>query len=252
MQTDQELGFEPKVENAGGSSPFVLVCEHASPRIPPELNDLGLSQEALCSHIGWDPGAYDTAKHLSSVLDVPLVSSTISRLVYDCNRPPRSDSAMPSVSETTVVPGNTDLSAEEKAGRVDQYYRPFEAAVARTLDEHRTGPILVTIHSFTPVFLGQTREVEIGFLHDSDGRLADALLDVADWYDVQRNAPYGPSDGVTHTLIRHGVRRGILNVMVEIRNDLLSSPQDCVDMADRLAGWLTPAVVQCAGQEAAQ
>ncbi|MEM7733352.1 MAG: N-formylglutamate amidohydrolase [Pseudomonadota bacterium] len=238
--------FAPRVENPNGPHAALLVCEHASARMPASFDGLGLRKEDLDSHIAWDPGALETARHLSTILDATIVHSTVSRLIYDCNRPPDADSAMPARSEETAVPGNTGLTVEEKAERTRQFYRPFEALLSDTLSSRSDQSVLVTIHSFTPIFRGQKRSVEIGILHDDDSRLADALLQVAGGFRIERNAPYGPEDGVTHTLRQHAMPRGILNVMFEIRNDLIASSEQCESMAQTLAGWLTKAIAICA------
>ena len=104
--------------------------------------------------------------------------------------------------------------------------------------------MLVTVHSFTPVYHGRPRAVEIGVLHDADSRLADALLDTAAAHttaDVQRNAPYGPGDGVLHTLHEHALPHGLLNVMLEIRNDPIADAPAQRSMAYMLAGWRSDA-----------
>jgi predicted N-formylglutamate amidohydrolase len=88
-----------EVINPAGSSPYVLVCEHASNRIPANLGTLGLPDADLQRHIAWDIGAEATARILSRILDAPLIVQRYSRLVYDCNRPPEADSAYPEVSE---------------------------------------------------------------------------------------------------------------------------------------------------------
>lgn len=227
-----------KTANPGGSHPIVLVCEHASSRIPPEFHDLGLKGNALTSHIAWDPGALETALALSGMLNSALVYSTVSRLVYDCNRPPEAAAAMPSVSEIYSVPGNHNLTEADRQSRTDTYYRPFERSVDELLDRRGNDAVVVTLHSFTAVYNGKRRDVEIGVLHDTDSRLADAMLDTAEGYATRRNEPYGPGDGVTHTLKRHALPRGLLNVMIEIRNDLVATPEQCLAMAKHLAQWL--------------
>ncbi|MBI4046718.1 MAG: N-formylglutamate amidohydrolase, partial [Devosia nanyangense] len=58
-----------QVNNAEGRSPFVLVCDHASNRIPPEYGDLGLTPSERVSHVAWDPGALGVALGLSERLD---------------------------------------------------------------------------------------------------------------------------------------------------------------------------------------
>ncbi len=236
---DEHQGrYAPRVVNPDGAHSVLLVCEHASRAIPPEFGDLGLSAEALESHIAWDPGALTVSLALSDALDATLVHASVSRLVYDCNRPPEAPDAMPAKSEATVIPGNAALSEADRQARVDAYYRPFEALVAETVAARPVPPVIVTIHSFTPIYLGRERAVEIGILHDTDSRLADALLRESSRFTVARNQPYGPEDGVTHTLRRHALPSGLLNVMIEIRNDLLETPEGCVEVSDCLQGWL--------------
>jgi len=229
------------ITNAGGHANLVLVCEHASCFIPPHFNSLGLDAEAATSHVAWDPGAYEVALELSSLLDAPLVAQQVSRLVYDCNRPQHDPRAMPEKSEIYVIPGNKNLSDSDKLQRKDTYYTPFHNTLAETISNKCSAgqqPDIITIHSFTPVFLGKKRAVEIGVLHDEDTRLADKLLArcAADTqFDVQRNAPYGAEDKVTHTLLTHAIPRGLPNVMLEIRNDLIDTPSSQKSMAKWLA-----------------
>lgn len=232
------------VYNAGGTHPVVLVCEHASATMPAGYGQLGLADDIATSHIAWDPGALDTARYLADKLDAVLVTGTVSRLIYDLNRPPESPGAMTALSEKYEVPGNRDLAASERQHRVEQYYRPFVDEVARVLDAHHCPPVLVTIHSFTPVYNGHSRAVEIGVLHDTDSRLADAMLENPSTFNTQRNEPYGPEDGVTHTLRLHGLAGGLLNVMIEIRNDLIADTDACESMAEHLTCWLNRSLQQ--------
>lgn len=237
-----------------GGSRVVLVCEHASRRIPAPFDGLGLSTADSASHAAWDIGAWDVTKRMAAHLDASVVAASVSRLVYDCNRPPDAPDAMPARSEVIEVPGNRDLSAQDKAARVESYYRPFHGAMQRAL-AHATDPIIVTIHSFTATYHGTPRMVEIGILHDADTRLADAMLQVADAHTnlrVARNAPYGPSDGVTHTLREHALPAGHHNVMVEIRNDLITTPAQHDAMAVMLSRWLLDALAQLSAAEALQ
>ena len=232
------------VVNPHGEGGFVMVCEHASHFIPPELGDLGLTGDMLRSHIVWDSGAAAVAQALSARLDAPLVMPRVSRLVYDCNRPPQAPDAMAEESETHRVPGNVGLSAAARQRRIEQVYLPFCDTLAATLQhkmESGPAPTLVSVHSFTPVFKGRTRELEIGILHDTDARLADELIELITAEGVLRmgrNAPYGPEDGVTHTLVKHAIPQGLLNVMIEIRNDLIADAAGQSAMAVRLARHL--------------
>ncbi|MGM0536322.1 MAG: N-formylglutamate amidohydrolase [Pseudomonadota bacterium] len=237
-----------EIHHRQGSGPAVILCEHASHHIPERYHDLGLKPEYRCSHAAWDPGARAVAVTLSAMLDSPLVASRISRLVYDCNRPPESESAMPERVEVIDVPGNHQLTADERLARVEAVYRPFCNAVTRVIAERasrRTPTVLITIHSFTPSFHGQARTVEIGILHDVDRRMADAMLAQARRLPhrrIERNAPYGPEDGVTHSLKRHGIDNGLANVMIEIRNDLLATPEGEDTLARELSQLIRPAL----------
>ncbi|MGF9563886.1 N-formylglutamate amidohydrolase [Neorhizobium sp. JUb45] len=237
------------VDNAGGRSDVLLVCEHASNRLPEGYGDLGLPADALTSHIAWDPGALAVSQRIAKNLDAVLVYQRFSRLIYDCNRPPTSPAAMRDVSEVFRIPGNENLSEAEKARRTAALYLPFQGRIAQEIAARTKAgraTVLVTVHSFTPVYYGQKREVEIGFLHDRDSRLADRMLAAAadtNLYLIARNEPYGAADGVTHTLEVHAIGPGLLNVMIEIRNDLITDDVGQGFVADFLTGLLRESLV---------
>ncbi|WP_298913790.1 N-formylglutamate amidohydrolase [uncultured Roseobacter sp.] len=236
------------VTRPAGASGIVLVCEHASNHFPETFGGLGLDETVRGSHAAWDPGALAVAEYLSEMLEATLVAGGVSRLIYDCNRPPEAASAIPERSEAFDIPGNIGLSAERKQRRARQIYDPFHATVSELLDETHA-QVMITVHSFTRVYLGKARDVEVGVLHDADSRLADAMLEIAGDHTsllVARNQPYGPGDGVMHTLKRHGIGRGIPHVMLEVRNDLIATPKDQQTIAAMLAGWLKQALASVA------
>lgn len=238
-----EEGDPVALENVSARSDVVIVCEHASRRLPSALGTLGLSEEALASHIAWDPGALAVSRLVAARLDAMLVFQRFSRLVYDCNRPPESPAAMPEKSELFDVPGNAGLDQAARDARTEALYLPFReklAGLVRSRIAEGRAPVIVTMHSFTPVYFGKPRAVEIGILHDADTRLADAMLAAGAGgpYDIRRNEPYGPQDGVTHTLKEHGLSNGLANVMIEVRNDLVKDEAGQRVVADYLAGLL--------------
>ncbi|KIC43123.1 N-formylglutamate amidohydrolase [Ruegeria sp. ANG-R] len=220
----------------------IVVCEHASRRIPDALRDMGLSQSALCSHIAWDPGALPVAQAVADQMSAALVFGGVSRLVYDCNRPPEASDAMPARSEDIVIPGNADLSEMERETRVAEVYTPFCSELRGMLDRFSdTLELMVTIHSFTPVYRGQSRSVELGVLHGEDDRFALEMMETAApnlMLTTRLNEPYSAADGVAHTLDFHAAPRGLLNVMIEIRNDLIQTPEQQQAMADALVPWI--------------
>ncbi len=242
-----EDGSPVETVNPEGRADVVLICEHAANRIPGALEDLGVDAETHRSHVAWDPGAAEVARAMADRLDAPLFLQRFSRLVYDCNRPVFADSAVPSVSERYAIPGNDGLDADARAKRQAAIYLPFRDTVAafvrRRMDAGRP-PTIVTVHTFTPEFHGRPRTTELGVLHDADARLADAVLAVLaheSGLTVRRNDPYGPADGVTHTLKVQALGHGLPNVMFEIRSDLVADAAGQQAFAERLSRTLTAA-----------
>ncbi|GAB4535401.1 MAG: N-formylglutamate amidohydrolase [Roseibium sp.] len=221
------------VENADGAGPFVLVCDHASNFFPPPYDtSLQISEADKKAHIAWDPGALGVARGLSQALDAPLVYSTVSRLIVDCNREETRADLMPCLSETTQIAGNRDLSAEEKAFRLNLAHRPFHHAIDRLLNERKAnglGTAVVSVHTYTPVYKGKARPWEIGLIYEADRRLADpvlAALRARGGLTVGDNEPYAPADGVYYTVRRHGEARGLPCLMIEIRNDEVKDAEE--------------------------
>lgn len=236
------------VENRDGQSDFLLVCEHASNRFPGAYGTLGLSAVARKAHVAWDPGALGLARGLAQRLNAGLVHATVTRLIYDLNRPPHAPGAMPAKSEVFDVPGNADLTPEERAARTEAIYLPFHAAlhgeIVRRIALGRP-PVIVTIHSFTPIYFGKKRDVEFGVIHDADPSLALNVVEEArhqTQLNTRLNEPYSAADQVTHTLRLQATPYALHNVMLEIRNDLIANPQAEDDMAHRLAPVLRSAL----------
>ena len=233
-----------EIINPNATSDILLICEHASNDIPSKFNGLGLSVDTINSHAAWDIGAFSVAKIMSKLLDATVIAPRFSRLLYDCNRPPSSPTAMPVKSEIYDISGNINLSAVEKNARLEEFYLPYSNALNNLLVERikiYRPPIVVTIHSFTPIYYGKKREVEVGIIHDEDARLAEIFLKICKNDSnliCQANAPYGPEDGVTHTLSEYAVAKGLYNVMVEIKNDLITEDKGQSVMAKLLANCL--------------
>ncbi len=238
-----------EVLNRQAVSNWFIVCEHASDYIPPEFDDLGLEPANRHSHIAWDPGAAGVARHLGSLLDATVVLHRFSRLLFDCNRAIDHPDAIWKVSEGRPVPGNQTLSAAQRQARIDRFYHPFSAEISALLDERRARDqvsILVTVHSFNPVYLGKVRKVELGIINDDTEQLASAFFERmrARYAGVAWNEPYSAADDVTHTLDVHATPRGLESVMIEIRNDLIATDEQQRLWAERLAGGLTEVLAE--------
>lgn len=233
------------ISNPKAQGEFVLICEHASNYIPAEMAKLGLDDAPLKAHIAWDIGALDLALALAEDLDAPLISANISRLVYDCNRPPSANDAIPVQSEIYAIPGNADLSVAERKRRVGEIHDRFHDSVDQFIANRATVTgAIITVHSFTPIYHGRARSVEIGLIHHDNDQLARAVMAAAqgtDRYDIRMNEPYSRADGVSYTIGRHGDARGRDALMIEVRNDLLSSRGEISAIAQFLSGLITTA-----------
>jgi predicted N-formylglutamate amidohydrolase len=232
------------VENPDGAGSFVIVCDHASNRIPAEYQSFAFFDDALTTHIAWDPGALPVARHLSATLDAPLLWPDVSRLVIDCNRDLGARSLIVTESEGRPVPTNVGLSDDERSRRIELIHTPYHAAIDACLKRrHAAGrpTTLIAIHSYTPVYLGESRPWKIGIVFGEDRRMADLLigeLEADSSLRVGVNQPYSPADQVYYTVERHAGPRGLPAAMIEIRNDEIGDDAGQRRWADRLANIL--------------
>ncbi|HKS88058.1 MAG TPA: N-formylglutamate amidohydrolase, partial [Stellaceae bacterium] len=236
-----------RVLRPDGASQFLLTADHAGRAIPRRLGDLGLPASELARHIAWDIGIAAVTELLSAALDAPAVLQTYSRLVIDCNRQPEWDSSIPTVSELTAIPGNAAIAPGQREARRREIFEPYHEQIAALLDvraaaERRT--VLVAMHSFTPVFKGEPRGVEVGVLYNRDARLAVIMLDLLRRegdLQVGDNQPYAITATSDYTVPVHGEGRGLAHVEIEIRQDLIANEAGQAAWAARLARLLPEA-----------
>ena len=224
--------------NPDAGSGLVLVCDHASNRVPRRLKQLGLDGEVLETHIGWDPGAALVARALSDRLDAVLVLSGYSRLVIDCNRPLSSPQLIPEQSAGVVVPGNQGLTSVDRDLRIQSLFVPYQSAISRVLEQHDRPTALLSIHSFTPNLNSEQRPWHIGVAFYRDDRLARALfneLQAPGDLTVGFNQPYSIETDFDYTVPVQGEMRGLPGAMVEIRQDMIGGLAAAEQWAERLA-----------------
>ncbi len=235
------------VENPDGAGSFAIVCDHASNRIPAEYQSFEFANDALQTHIAWDPGALPVARHLSATLDAPLLWPDVSRLVIDCNRAADASSLIVTESEGRPVPANVGLGEGERSRRLEFIHAPYHAAIDVCLKRRMASgraTTLIAIHSFTPIYLGRSRPWQIGIVFGEDRRMADLLiggLRTDPSLNVGINEPYSPADQVYYTVERHAGPRELPAAMVEIRNDEIRDDAGQRRWADRLAKILVRA-----------
>jgi predicted N-formylglutamate amidohydrolase len=232
------------LHSAGSRFPALVVCDHASRRMPGSLADLGLPQEELERHIAWDIGAAELARGLAGRLGVAALLSGYSRLVIDCNRHPDDPGSILARSDGTVVPGNAGLDPRQREARVREIFDPYHAAIERELESINAGSgarALISVHSFTPQFGGRLRPWHCGVLWDLDGRMACPLRDALRTEPglvVGDNEPYSGRHPANHTIDAHATRRGWPHVCIEVRQDLLGTAAGVQAWVARLGGPL--------------
>ncbi len=244
-ETSLLLGIEdvPPIfeQNAAGRSAFLLTSDHFGRLIPKVLGDLGLPDSELVRHIAWDIGIAGVARRLSDLLDAQLIAQRYSRLVIDCNRPPRVASSIPLLSEATTVPGNEGLSREDAETRRREIFDPYHRRIDEVIDQRRHDQrptVLVSLHSFTPVYAGVARPWHIGTLYHRDRTLSPLLLQALRAEGdlvVGDNEPYAVNDDTDYTIPMHGEARGLVNTGIEIRQDLIADESGQQQWAERLA-----------------
>jgi predicted N-formylglutamate amidohydrolase len=235
------------VFNASGKAPLLLLCDHASKAVPKAL-DLGITEEELSRHIGWDIGGLDAALELATILDAPLVASGYSRLVIDCNRWPGGEGSTPEVSDGVPIPANQGLTRAQVDARAGACFWPYHQEVDRQLDRmtaggHSVG--LLVMHSFTPEMNGFRRPWHVGVLWNDDPRLPEPLLTELrkdKTLVVGDNEPYSARAAYEYTLTAHARPRALPHCSLEVRQDLIGKPEDARKWGRRLAEPIRAAV----------
>ena len=217
-----------EIFNPKGATDILFICDHASAFIPPEYEDLGLPATERQRHIAWDIGAADLTRSLSARLDAAAILARVSRLVIDVNRDLASDSLIPTLSDGTVIPGNATLTLDERRQRIARYYQPFHAAVdarVRAQVNHGRVPLIIGVHSFTPVLNGVRRPWVTGLLWNRDHRLAHAFLAAFRRRELMAgdNEPYS-GRSLFYTMERHGAAHGLPQATLEVRQDEIGDP----------------------------
>lgn len=231
-------------ENAGSRSPFFFTCDHYGRLVPRALGDLGVPASEMERHIAWDIGIAGVATLLAKEMGVHLIAQRYSRLVIDCNRPFESPGSIPLISEATEIPGNGGLDAAQVSARQQAIFVPYHDRIAQVLDARKAQglpTILVSLHSFTPVYAGIARPWHIGTLYHRDDRLPHLLRDklrLEGDLVVGDNEPYAVSDATDYTIPVHGEQRGLMNTGIEIRQDLIGDSSGQQQWAERLARLL--------------
>jgi predicted N-formylglutamate amidohydrolase len=234
------------VEGQNRPGRAVVICDHATNTVPDFVNDgdLGLSKTDMCRHIAYDVGALGVSKHLAKLLDAPLVYSNFSRLVIDPNREEDDPTLVMQLYDGSIIPANRQISQAGVTERLDKCYRPYHAALETVLVAHKK-PVIISIHTFTKQLNGYaTRPWHVGVLHSQDERLSQPLLTELKTHPdlcVGDNQPYsGHLQG--DTMDTHALHKNRIHALIEIRNDLVKTPDKQHNWAEKLAPIFAEAI----------
>lgn len=219
---------------------WLVTCDHARNTVPDWVNggDLGISPEDMARHIAYDVGALGLSEALAERLDAPMIATDFSRLVIDPNRGEDDPTLVMKLYDGTIIPANRHADAAEVEKRLDRLHRPYHAAYEK-LAARRDDTVICAIHSYTPQLRGrQPRPWQVAILHaPADPRLARemiAALEAEGDLCVGDNQPYlGHLEG--DSIDRHALAKGRPNVLIEVRNDLISTEEGQREWAERLA-----------------
>ena len=233
--------------SARKSVPLFIFGDHASRLIPGRYNDLGLTGEDLTRHIAWDIGTETVIRTLCEEIGCAGQLAGVSRLVIDLNRELELGSLIPEISDGTIIPGNQNLSPAERQRRIDDYYRPYHAAISDNLETMGFG-LAISVHSFTPRLKDQEpRPLEIGLLHKSDAATANLfqaeLAKLQPKWRTAHNEPYSAFD-LNFTIDEHVGKRGLPHLSIEINQAMIDTNIKAKSVAGVLAQALGPIITK--------
>ncbi len=225
-----------------GDAPYFVFCDHASNVIPAEMNCLGMPDDLLATHIGWDIGAGALAFALGEALAGETFACEFSRLVIDANRATDSNDIIPATSDQIPIPGNQMLSAEEKSSRIKNFHTPYHERLSAALDDfsaRHADAFVISVHSFTNRLMGAAddRPWKVGLLWREDETSAQLMIahleEATDW-TIGNNQPYDARI-FNYSIDRHAGPRGLPHLTLEVRQDLIHHDSDILSLAAILA-----------------
>ena len=245
------------IVNPGGLAPVLLICDHASNAVPAALHGLGLVERDLHCHIAFDIGAAEVTQLLATKLDAPGVLAGYSRLVIDTNRGLDHVDSIVGASDGTVIPCNADISPEDIRSRTEACFWPYHRRIGSGLAGFAMRgqrPAVIAIHAYTPVLGGIQRPWHIGVLWGDDGRIATPLIAVPRSHAslvVGDNEPYSGRLQYGYSMDVHAGEIGLPHVLIELREDLIATPEDLERTAFLLVDALAPILADTALYRAA-
>ena len=212
------------VERIEGASSYVLTCEHASAALPSGWSWPDKDIHLETRHWGVDIGIARFTRLLAKRLDATAILAKASRLLVDCNRELSSPTLYRELADNAHVWLNMGISKRERCMREARVYEPYHSAISSACSQ-RQPALVLSMHSYTPNYEGQIRDVQVGVLHDGEPELASLWASVLQHelpgYDVRVNEPWSGLGGYMYSAVMHAEECGARAMELEIRNDLL-------------------------------
>ena len=203
---------------------ILLIADHASNYVPSSLENLGLQKNLLNSHIAYDLGVKELCINLSTSLKSKYILGEHSRLIIDLNRDKSDPTLIPEIVDRKVIKKNIILNDNDKKIRISKIYNRYHHKI-KTAIKNDNITILISLHSFNPIFKNKKRNIHFGILSNKDRRLSDHIITEMKRrkLKVGDNEPY-KGNLIGDTMYKHGLKNNLHHALIEVRNDLLSSP----------------------------
>lgn len=195
------------------------------------------------SHWGWDIGAWDLTKATARLLKTGATGARWSRLWIDLNRAGNDPALVVREVEGHALSWNREVDERAIKRRYKQAHVPFHREVDREIMQrvkHGVRPVLLSIHTYTSVWLGRERAYEAGVLYDEDRgaatRLARALRGIG--LSVRYNEPYSGRHGRMYSIDRHGRRHGLPCLELEVNQKLFERKESVQRLSRAVAAGM--------------
>jgi len=230
------------------ASPLLLTCEHATNLTEGLVEPSEEDRRWLQMHWGWDPGAEPLTRAIAAHFEAAAVYSRFSRLVIDPNRKRSAKDLVRRVTEGHALTFNEGVDEEEVERRWETLHAPYHEAVDAQITARKASSdapfLLMSVHTFTNNYMGQERALEFGVLFDDYEDFAIELERgvAAQGFTSGLNVPYSGAEGLMYAPHRHGTAHAIPYIELEVRQDLLDTPEKVEDVASRFITALEPAL----------
>jgi predicted N-formylglutamate amidohydrolase len=217
---------------------FLFTAEHASNNIPTTTQ--ASETFLLNTHWAYDIGIFELIQLLCTQLSCQGAHTNYSRLWIDCNRAPNQNGLIKNSIDGIPLSFNQNLTQKQCLSRLSDVHEAYHCAISSAIKKHSTPPILVSLHSFTPIWNDHIRTMDIGVLFDRDTALAHSCASLLreEGFFVEMNQPYSGKNGLIYAADRHGTEQNIPYIELEFNQSILCTPERISFVAQKTSNML--------------